>query len=256
MSRIIVYSPLLRHLGGRINAPIHLICFPHAGGSASYFRSWAEALPAEIALFALQLPLREERIDDEPVTSIGSLIKQLWDQLSRVPRQQRILFGHSMGATLAWELALALQKKGIPPRHLFISGQMPPDHTRQTQFHRAEEDVLIAEVARFSATPPLLFEHPDIRELVLAQLRHDYALIENWQPTTRSMLYIPITFFHGLQDSEVTESAAQEWSRFTRGTFQLRCWPGDHFYLNLHWRAMLQQITLSLDIPVHYPDMP
>lgn len=246
----------LRHLGGPRDAPVHLICFPHAGGSASYFQRWVTALPAGMALFALQLPLREERINEAPISDIATLLQQLMVQLSAGSVPQRILFGHSMGATLAWELALRLQATGMPPHALCVSGQTPPDQNHQTDFHRRSDRALIEEVMRFSATPRELFEYPALREMVLAQLRHDYTLIERWQPSTQAVLQAPIHVFHGTQDSELTPAQAQGWSDFTGETFQLSQWPGDHFYLNQHWRAVLRQIAHSLALPELYSDMP
>lgn len=231
-----------------------VLCFPHAGGSASYFQRWAQQLPAGVALRALQLPLREERLDDDPISDMRMLISQLMEELANLPPRPRILFGHSMGATVAWELALAMQHSGNPVRKLFVSGQTPPDRQRQTQFHLASNQALITEVSRFSATSASVFEFPALRELVLGQLRHDYALIECWQPTSSMTLTSPITVLHGTEDSEVNEPEARRWANFTLNDFKLLNWPGDHFYLTTHWQAVLrclmQELTpLPLDMP-------
>lgn len=242
----------------RPQATYRLFCFPHAGGSASYFQRWAVQLPQDVELYALQLPQREERIDDAAVDHIGQLLPMLLDELTALGDKPCLLLGHSMGATLAWELALALENQGSAASHLFLSGQTPPDAMRLTQFHRQPDQRLIDEIIRLDATPMALFDEPALRELILATLRHDYRLIETWSPVSRGRLRAPITVLHGTEDSEVTEQEARGWEKHTTGDFRCVRYPGGHFYLNQQWRGVMQQIceTLRLRQAVTYPEMP
>lgn len=243
-------SELLPRLDHSLHPHSAIVCFPHAGGSASYFQRWLPFLPQGYALYALQLPLREERLDAEPLDDIAELMKPLLPALQGIGLPLT-LFGHSMGAILAWEAALQLSS---PPRHLFVSGQTPPDSSRVTRFHQMSDRALIEEVTRFSATPAALFDFPDLRELVLAQLRHDYALIERWHPTCDCRLRAPVTVLHGREDSEVTLSEASRWSNFTAQSFRLYSWPGDHFYLTAHAQAVIQRLCEGRYL--HHPEMP
>ncbi len=244
-----MHVPLLRQLNHCALPHAEILCFAHAGGSASYFQRWASRLPAGVVLRALQLPLREDRLEAKPLTAMAELVKILVNEIIALPNLPRMIFGHSMGAMIAWEIGLALQQRGHPPSRMFISGQTPPDTVRQTQFHLASDQTLIDEVARFSATPAALFEFPALRELVLQQLRHDYALIESWRPTSTLTLSSPITVLHGHEDSEVTHSEAQRWRSFTDSEFRLYSWPGDHFYLTTHWRAVVHRLCQGLILP-------
>ena len=249
-----MHASLLQQLNYCPAPRSEILCFPHAGGSAGYFQRWAAHLPEGVILRALQLPLREDRLELPPLTDMAELVRLLIKEVTALPKRPRILLGHSMGAIIAWEMALALEQCRQPVSHLFISGHPPPDVMRQTQFHLGSDQKLIAEVARFSATPASLFEFPALRDLVLEQLRHDYALIERWQPTTTEKLSSPITVLHGREDSEVTLHEAQCWSKFTSSEFRLYSWPGDHFYLTTHWQAILHQLCQRLFS--HTPDMP
>ncbi|WP_072034437.1 thioesterase II family protein [Pantoea rodasii] len=241
--------PLLLPLNRCSDPHCEILCFPHAGGSASYFQRWTSHLPRGFSLRALQLPLRENRLDAEPLTRMRELISLLLKEINALPDVPRVLFGHSMGAIVAWELALSLEQQSRTPQHLFISGQQPPTFRRPTHFHQAADEVLIQEVARFAATPSSVFDFPDLRELVLAQLRHDYALIERWQPTTASRIAAPITVFHGREDTEVTLQQAQRWEDFTDNRFRWYSWPGAHFYLTTHWQALLERLCQSASSP-------
>lgn len=247
-------SRLLPRLNNCARPRAELLCFPHAGGSASYFQRWAPHLPDGLSLCALQLPRREERLDAAPIEDMEHLITDLLAEIPASPAMPLILFGHSMGAIVAWELALALQARGQIPQHLYISGQTPPDIQRQTAFHQASDEELLAEVMRFSATPASLLEFPALRELVLEQLRHDYRLIERWRPSTLPTLNAPITVLHGRADSEVTLPEASGWAHFSKRRFRLFSWPGDHFYLTARWQDVLQRVCqdaslTSFDMP-------
>ncbi|HGP4332947.1 TPA: pyochelin biosynthesis editing thioesterase PchC, partial [Pseudomonas aeruginosa] len=99
---------------------LRLACFPHAGGSASFFRSWSERLPPDIDLLALQYPGREDRFNEAPATRLEDLADGAALALRDFADAPLALFGHSLGAALAYETALRLESAGAPLRHLFV----------------------------------------------------------------------------------------------------------------------------------------
>lgn len=82
---------------------------PHAGGSASFFRSWSERLPPDIDLLALQYPGREDRFNEAPATRLEDLSDGAALALRDFADAPLALFGHSLGAALAYETALRLE---------------------------------------------------------------------------------------------------------------------------------------------------
>ncbi|MDU3291436.1 MAG: pyochelin biosynthesis editing thioesterase PchC, partial [Pseudomonas aeruginosa] len=118
---------------------LRLACFPHAGGSASFFRSWSERLPPDIDLLALQYPGREDRFNEAPATCLEDLADGAALALRDFADAPLALFGHSLGAALAYETALRLENAGAPLRHLFVSAHPAPHRQRGGALHRGDE---------------------------------------------------------------------------------------------------------------------
>ena len=85
-----------------------LVCFPHAGGSASFFLDWADLMPAGVELLAVRYPGREDRILDPPAGSMDALVEPLLQACSALSDVPLAFFGHSMGAVVAHEVAQRL----------------------------------------------------------------------------------------------------------------------------------------------------
>lgn len=159
---------------------LRLACFPHAGGSASFFRSWSERLPPDIDLLALQYPGREDRFNEAPATRLEDLADGAALALRDFADAPLALFGHSLGAALAYETALRLESAGAPLRHLFVSAHPAPHRQRGGALHRGDEAALLEDVRRQGGASELL-EDADLRALFLPILRADYQAIETYR---------------------------------------------------------------------------
>ncbi|CBS89337.1 Pyochelin biosynthetic thioesterase (plasmid) [Azospirillum lipoferum 4B] len=227
-------------------APLQLACFPHAGGGASFFRRWADILPAEVELVAVQYPGREDRIDDALIPEIGELARTAADALRNGVRRRIALFGHSMGATLAFETARLLERSGIAVSHLFLSGQTPPHRHRATHFHLQSDEDLLDEVRRLAATPMEIFDIAEIRQLLLPVIRSDYRAIETYRADDTGRLLCPITVMLADADTEVSLDEAGGWARHSHGRTTIRTFTGSHFYLVERWRDVVAAILADL----------
>src|SRR6266545_3343153 len=126
-----------------------LVCFPHAGGWANAYRTWPLGLPSDIGVLAVRYPGREDRLGDPFPSGLEALADDIADALGELTRHRLVLFGHSMGASVAHEVALRLQKGGCPPAALCVSGRRPPDALDgQRQLFGTDEEI-IADVVRF-----------------------------------------------------------------------------------------------------------
>src|SRR5919106_1717821 len=86
-----------------------LFCFPYAGGSASIFREWPNELPANIQVCAIQLPGRQNRLAEKPITRISELVPALAEAFRAHCELPFAVFGHSMGALVAFEFVRQLR---------------------------------------------------------------------------------------------------------------------------------------------------
>ncbi|RCV51556.1 thioesterase II family protein, partial [Marinitenerispora sediminis] len=94
---------------------VHLVCFPHAGGPATYYTPMSTnlaALAPFVDVVALQYPGRQDRLAEPPVADLADLADLVTAELLPLAAGPLplALFGHSMGAELAFETARRLER--------------------------------------------------------------------------------------------------------------------------------------------------
>ncbi|MFE1173353.1 thioesterase II family protein [Streptomyces sp. NPDC058773] len=215
------------------DARLRLVCFPHAGGAASFFRDWPQWLPADIELAAVCYPGREDRITQPAVEVMDELADRIAEALAPAVDRPLAFFGHSMGASVAHEVALRIERRhGRVLRRLLVSSRSAPSRLRPSGISRESDEVLVGDVLRLGGTFSAALEHPDLRELLLPALRADYRLIDDYEPSgPPPRLTAPVTGLLGDRDPHVQEADMRAWAEVTEGDFGLRVLPGDHFYL-------------------------
>lgn len=229
-------------------ASMRLFCLPYAGGGASAYRAWAGLLPAEIELCAIQLPGREQRIGEAAYTAMPELVAALAEQLAPwVADLPYALFGHSLGALVAYELGQALRDTGTCPHHLFVSASPPPPGAGQRRpIHTLPDAQFIDELRRLKGTPEEVLQHRELMELLLPVLRADFSLLDTYSPRQRPPLPCAIAAFAGAADQEIPADVVQGWQEHTAAAFRLRVVPGDHFFLHSAGPALIQAIRYDL----------
>jgi surfactin synthase thioesterase subunit len=218
-------------------APARLLLLPHAGGSASYYHPFSEALSGTLDVLAVQYPGRQERHHEPPVRDIGGLADRVVEALAAAGPGERgrplALFGHSMGALVAYEAAVRLQEHGTPVRELFASGRRAPSVPEDPEFPDSEDDsALVADLRAMEGTDREVMDHPDLLRLVLPALRADYRAVRTYRYRPRPPLSCPVTTLIGDGDTRVDRTQAAAWADHTTGRHQLQVLPGGHFYLS------------------------
>lgn len=201
-------------------ARLRLVCLPHAGGAATAFRGWADTLPSWIELVCVQYPGRHDRLGEPFTTDVPTLVDEIVADLPAKPMMA--LFGHSMGATIAFEVA-----RRMPPVHLFLSA--PGTDREPLDF--STDHQLVAEVKRLGGAGAMLLEHPEIRRLALPAIRNDLKILAAHKIADGPPLDCPITVLLGDGDHTCSAEEAKRWAQRTSGEFGLRVYPGGHHYL-------------------------
>ncbi len=216
----------------RGRSPYLLICFPFSGAGANIFRTWANELD-NANLLAVQLPGRERRIMENPIDDLDSLVNELADALE--PRLDRpyLLFGHSMGALIAYRLALAMEAKPMKAaRHLIVSAYRSPEvPNRNRSLHNLSDPEFIDELKKYGGTPEEILQHEESMDLLLPMLRADFRMHETYRHGDEPPLDCPISAFAGESDSLVPMADMALWSSKTVGGFDLKRFKGGHFFL-------------------------
>jgi epothilone polyketide synthase C len=229
-----------------------LFCFPFAGAGATAFRAWAESMPADIELVAVEPPGRAGRIAETPVTSVKMFTDGLFPSLLSHLDRPFAFFGHCLGGVTAFESARRLlEEHGTLPSHLFVSAARPPHLLdREGEFERRllaslldhgdfdpllpaheQTDSVFAEIIRLfniGATDEFLSK-PELRRALLPAVRADFAMASGYRAMPEALPGLPITCFNGLDDPYVTREDAVAWSEYTRTTFRLHLREGAHF---------------------------
>lgn len=229
-------------------ATVRLVCFPHGGGGASAYHGWAERMPATVELLAVQYPGHEDRVLERCVTDMDTLVHRVCIGLEAVRDRPAALFGHSMGAAVAYEVAKRLEASGRRPGALFVSGLAAPHRRPPDGLDLDDDESLMADVRGLGGTDALVLDDRELRDLVLDPLRADCRLIEEYRrrPDVGTRLRAPIAAFIGSDDDRVSLAQAEAWADLTTGGFSLRVFPGGHFYLLEHRDALLAELIRRL----------
>lgn len=224
------------------DAATRLLCLSHAGGSASYFFGVSRALSPDIDVLAAQYPGRQDRLREPCLRSIDDLADGLVTALEPLLDRPVAIFGHSLGATLGFEVALRLQQAGRPPTALFASGRPAPHRTRRERTYLASDAELVANMKTLGGTDAALLGDQDILDMVLPAIRADYTAVETYTYRPGPQLTCPVVALIGDRDPKVTREEADAWRERTGGDFELVVYPGAHFYLNDHVPDILRRI--------------
>ncbi|NLU78448.1 thioesterase [Micromonospora sp. HNM0581] len=220
-----------------------LVCFPHAGGWASAYRTWPASLPADVGVLGIRYPGREDRLDEPFPPSIEALADDVADVLDALVGHRVVLFGHSMGASVAHEVAVRLHRRGRPPAALCVSARLAPTALADQPPITGSDDEIIAEVVRHDASRAEVFADLELREFALPAIRADLELVNNYRGGRRPLLDCPVFGYLGAQDTAISPDQMRGWADVTRGPFRLRVFPGGHFYLRDEEAGLLADLA-------------
>jgi pyochelin biosynthesis protein PchC len=206
------------------NAP-RLVCFPHAGGAASWYQPFAQHLNGKAELVAVQYPGRQDRRSEPLIDDIRGLADEIAPLLTR--DRPLHLLGHSMGAMIAFEVALRNE-----PDHLFVSGRRAPQIVRDDRVHQKDDAGLIAEVRKLAGTNARVFDDEELVRMVLPAIRADYRAAETYRYRPGPRLTCPVTALTGDADPKASVDEVELWRERTSGVFTLKVFSGGHFFLS------------------------
>ncbi|MEV6380407.1 alpha/beta fold hydrolase [Streptomyces sp. NPDC051773] len=228
-----------------------LICLPYAGAGASFYRPWKALAGDALEIVPLQLPGRERLIDEEPHRdahrAVDGLLTRLREELGDGGGHRVAVFGHSLGAVLAYELAHRLvDEPGVELLHVFVSGSPEPARGRERRATGLSDEEFLARVGDFAGYHHPALDDPEMREMILPALRADVEMHENYTPSTGLPLQAPLTVVRGEDDDLVGYDDAESWSKVAGRDFEHVEVPGGHMYLTDAAPALVRLIVSTV----------
>jgi surfactin synthase thioesterase subunit len=227
-------------------ATARLVCLPHAGGSATFFLPVAAALSPGVDVVAIQYPGRQDRRTERPIDDMGVLADRIDVILRRQPELPLILFGHSLGALVGFEVARRLEAAGQGPVRLVASGRRGPSTYRDENVHLRDDAGILAELRKMSGTASSVLGDDEMMRAVLPALRADYHAAETYTCAPDIAVNCPITAMTGDNDPKTSVDEARVWAQHTTGSFDLQVFPGGHFFLTDHAEAIIKILQKHL----------
>lgn len=213
-------------------AKIRLFCFPYAGGGASIFRDWHQFLPSEFEVVAVCPPGRENRFNEELISSMPVLVNTLHKNILPLLDKPFIFFGHSNGALICFELSRSLRHEKIyVPERIILSAKCPPHiPSGKERISQLPDTEFLAELEDMSGTPKDILQNKELMALLMPMLRADFALSENVVYEEDILLKCPATLFYGLQD-KITLDQIMAWQDLFLEPVQTVMFSGGHFFI-------------------------
>ncbi|OBA70059.1 thioesterase [Mycobacterium sp. 1554424.7] len=221
-----------------------VVVFPHAGGTAMSYRSLAETLAGNgVDTLVVQYPQRADRLSDPPAESIEALALELFDAGDWHSIAPLHLFGHSMGAVVAFEFARIAERSGLQVPTLWASaGGAPSSMAPHPQLPTSDSDVL-AGIAAVGGTDPTLLADEEFTELLVKAVRADFRVMSGYSCRPDVRVKADIHAIGGNRDDHVSRAALLSWYTHTAGRFALSRFEGGHFYLNNHLEAVAAMVS-------------
>lgn len=230
----------------RADAPVRLFCFPFAGGGASIYRDWGPELPG-VDVVAIQPPGREDRYSHQAYTDLRALTADLAVAIEPLLDRPAVFFGHSMGGSIAYQLARDLQPRGRSPQLLILSARpaphIPPD---RRPIHALSDDAFMAELRKLAGTPAAVLENRELMEFLLPTLRADFQLCDTYVCERTAALDVPMLLFYGEDDETAGRRKVEPWQEYTTGAVTVQEFSGNHFFVQTQKTAVLAAIRGAL----------
>ncbi|MBM0231391.1 thioesterase [Micromonospora sp. STR1_7] len=211
---------------------LRLVVFPHAGASGTAYHPLAREIPADWDLLLLDLPGRGQRHRQPARQDMGLLVAEVTEDIVPWTGPRMALFGHSLGAVVATEVARGLEDRGVGLTWLGVSGRIAP-HGERVRPIRPElpDDELMRALIELGGVPDRIEELPEFRERFLNVVRADLRMLDSYVPDPgRAPLRVPLTVFGGMDDPLTPPAGLAGWSHETEGSVRQHLCPGEHFF--------------------------
>jgi surfactin synthase thioesterase subunit len=231
-------------------ARTRLVCFPHAGGSASYFFPLATALAPEFDVPVVQYPGRQDRYNEPCIDNIDDMADAAFAALEPLTEVPVALFGHSMGAVLAFEVARRMETlTGRQPVLVFASASPAPSRYGDgwnDDVDFGDDGDVLGVMRDLGGTDPRLLNDPEMLATFLPAFRNDYRALQGYRRGTEVGISSPVIVMAANDDPKTSVADARAWHQHTSGGGDVHTFEGGHFYLEKQPQKVIDLIAQKL----------
>ncbi|MFE9701928.1 thioesterase II family protein [Streptomyces sp. NPDC005930] len=219
-----------------------LFCLSFCGGGTAPFRPWADVLPEDTELALYCYPGRESRYGEPFARSWDELLDGALTALRGAAERDYVLFGHSMGAAVAFDLALRAERAGLPaPGAVIVSAARPPGARGASHGappHSGNTDGELLEwMLDAGQLPRAVREEPELVAMAVEMFRADLLAADSRRHRGGDRLGAPLQVLYGTDD-DLDDAAVEAWRTRAAGPFALTRLDGGHFYTPEVWRRL------------------
>lgn len=227
----------------RPEATRSLVCLGFCGGGTGPYHGWGSLLPDEVELAAICYPGREGRFAHDRPADWAGLAADATEAVRAAADRPYVLFGHSMGGWMAFDVVTRLAAAGGPlPEALVVSScNAPgPELAERDRFPSMADtdDQLLDWMGGNGFLPEYVLADEDLREMALDLMRGDIAVRDTYAGTAGTRVDVPVHLLSGADDPVIAEDAPARWRELTGGGFRHRVLPGGHFYTPRVWAEL------------------
>lgn len=212
-----------------------LVCFPYAGGTASVFKEWGHLLGPDIDLLCIEMPGRGTRSKEKPCSTMAEAVDDVMPRILAALGDGEapvLLFGHSMGALIAYEVAqrLLAWNRGANLLGIVVSAKKPPHLPLEQTLHELPDQRFKERIIAMGGVPR---ELESVLPLFMPMLRNDFRLVEQYKVAdTNRLLPCPVYTLRGVHDGLMTEAEVAEWRYYTTHSPESYDFDGGHLFIN------------------------
>ncbi|PEB79488.1 thioesterase II family protein [Bacillus nitratireducens] len=227
-----------------------LFCFPHAGGSAFSYAKWKNYFNPYIEVVPIELAGRGYRIEESLCQSMEEAVNDVYTSIvKQIEHSPYILYGHSMGSLIAYEVARKIQdSKNVLPEFLVLSGRNHPNSKMKNIRHNLPNEQFKREVIAMGGTPSGVLQSEELMGIFLPILRADFKIVETYiHDNNMQACDIDFLIFNGENDEFTTYNQVIKWEQYTSKTCTFHSFKGNHFFLNENIEDIANRIIRKLD---------
>jgi surfactin synthase thioesterase subunit len=233
-----------KYFENKSSSTARMFCLPYAGGNAEFYLPWKSFIPSWIDLCPIQLPGRSYRLNEVCFNNFYDLTQELLSIIERYNDKNIILYGHSMGSVLAYEIAVQMKKK---PLLICLTGGDAPHEWRGKDFHTnlSDKEMLDWMIHNYGYSSADYAAMKDYLIPFIHTLRNDLQICKNYE--TRGITYGGQTIIAGAKDDPLCKSDLNLWKQYCPNSEVIYFEKGGHFFNKVHGNELVSAITKKIE---------